>query len=176
MAFAGRSKVQKECCYHPGVVPLLTKEQKWKNKCLHLSRYRRKKLVQCRRLRGNKDLYVCFWFQEHVNVNCEYREILCQNDCGAKFQKRFLQKHLDRDCPKKIIACPYCDDRHMREDKKVKYLVAILIKCENSYASKTSAIDLFSLYVLFPQFRHVTVTFSRKFAFCLFIMYVNICM
>ena len=61
-------------------------------------------------------------------MNCEYREIVCQNDCGAKFQKRFLQKHLDRDCPKKIIACPYCDDRHMREDKKVKYLV---IKCVN---------------------------------------------
>ena len=54
-----------------------------------------------------------------MNVNCEYREILCQNDCGVKFQKRFLQKHLDKDCPKKIIACPFCDDRHMREDKKV---------------------------------------------------------
>ncbi|XP_029192548.1 TNF receptor-associated factor 4-like [Acropora muricata] len=57
-------------------------------------------------------------FQDHVNNKCEYAEILCQNDCGAKFQKRFLQKHLDKDCPKKIIACPYCDDRHLREDKK----------------------------------------------------------
>lgn len=54
-----------------------------------------------------------------MNNKCEYAEILCQNDCGAKFQKRFLQKHLDKDCPKKIIACPYCDDRHLREDKKV---------------------------------------------------------
>ncbi|KAM7441510.1 hypothetical protein ABFA07_009398 [Porites harrisoni] len=76
--------------------------------------------VKCK----NSDELGCKWegefqhYQEHVNVNCEYREILCQNDCGAKFQKRFLQKHLDRDCPKKIIACPYCDDRHMREDKK----------------------------------------------------------
>lgn len=57
-------------------------------------------------------------YQDHVNSNCEYAEILCMNDCGAKFQKRFLQKHLDKDCPKKIIACPYCDDRHLREDKK----------------------------------------------------------
>ncbi|KAM7441509.1 hypothetical protein ABFA07_009397 [Porites harrisoni] len=56
-------------------------------------------------------------YQDHYS-NCEYAEILCQNDCGAKFQKRFLQKHLDKDCPKKIIACPYCDERHLREDKK----------------------------------------------------------
>ena len=66
-----------------------------------------------------------FAFQDHVNSNCEYAEILCMNDCGAKFQKRFLQKHLDKDCPKKIIACPYCDDRHLREDKKVKKLEQI---------------------------------------------------
>ena len=80
---------------------------------------------------GQYPPFCVFWFQEHVNVKCEYREILCQNDCGAKFQKRFLQKHLDRDCPKKIIACPYCDDRHMREDKKVKYFVIVPIKCAN---------------------------------------------
>lgn len=55
--------------------------------------------------------------QEHLE-NCEYGDILCINDCGAKFQKRFLQKHLDKDCPKKIIACSYCDERHLREDKK----------------------------------------------------------
>lgn len=49
---------------------------------------------------------------------CDYSDILCANDCGAKFQRRFLQKHLDKDCPKRIIPCAYCDDRHLREDKR----------------------------------------------------------
>ena len=62
---------------------------------------------------------IVYHTQDHVNDNCEYSEILCVNDCGAKFQKRFLQKHLDKDCAKKIIACPYCDDRHLREERKV---------------------------------------------------------
>ena len=63
-----------------------------------------------------------FIFKDHLE-KCDYVDELCVNDCGAKFQKRFLQKHLDKDCPKKIISCPYCDDRHLREDKKVGNLM-----------------------------------------------------
>ncbi|XP_020914676.1 TNF receptor-associated factor 4 isoform X2 [Exaiptasia diaphana] len=75
--------------------------------------------VSCRNKEWN-----CKWegtileFQRHLK-DCEFTDILCVNDCGAKFQKRFLQKHLDKDCGKKIISCPYCDDRHLREEKKV---------------------------------------------------------
>eukprot|EP00794_Sanderia_malayensis_P014291 gene14291-15778_t len=52
------------------------------------------------------------------NEKCDYADILCANDCGAKFQRRFLQKHLDKDCPKRIIPCAYCDERHLREEKR----------------------------------------------------------
>lgn len=73
-----------------------------------------------------------FTLQEHLE-NCEFGDILCINDCGAKFQKRFLQKHLDKDCPKKIIACSYCDDRHLREDKKehIQECPKIPLPCPN---------------------------------------------
>lgn len=50
---------------------------------------------------------------------CEYADIMCVNDCGAKFQRRFQQKHLDKDCKKKIISCAFCDSRFLREEKKV---------------------------------------------------------
>ena len=50
---------------------------------------------------------------------CEFSDVLCVNDCGAKFQRRFLQKHLDKDCTKKIICCAFCDERFLREDKKI---------------------------------------------------------
>lgn len=79
--------------------------------------------------------------QEHLE-SCEYGDILCINDCGAKFQKRFLQKHLDKDCPKKIIACSYCDDRHLREDKKehIQECPKIPLPCPNK-CDKTLSIS-----------------------------------
>lgn len=71
---------------------------------------------------GNS-IWGCYWegplreAQVHME-KCDFADILCVNDCGAKFQRRFLQKHLDKDCLKKIIACAFCDDRFLREEKK----------------------------------------------------------
>jgi len=50
---------------------------------------------------------------------CEYEDVICEHDCGATFQRRFKEKHVEKDCGKKIISCTYCDDRFLREDKKV---------------------------------------------------------
>lgn len=55
--------------------------------------------------------------QSHFE-KCDYTNILCNHDCGAKFQRRFLQRHLDKDCPKKIISCAFCEERCLREEKK----------------------------------------------------------
>ncbi|XP_032228173.1 TNF receptor-associated factor 4 isoform X2 [Nematostella vectensis] len=74
--------------------------------------------VKCRNVEWN-----CKWegcvneFSSHVE-KCDYSDILCENDCGAKFQRRFLTKHLDKDCPEKLITCLYCDEKHLRKDKK----------------------------------------------------------
>ena len=56
---------------------------------------------------------------------------MCVNDCGAKFQRRFQQKHLDKDCKKKIISCAFCDSRFLREEKKVS-------QCHSNDASFSS--------------------------------------
>ncbi|XP_066935352.1 TNF receptor-associated factor 4-like [Clytia hemisphaerica] len=72
----------------------------------------------------NNNEWGCRWegyhngVQEHME-ECEYADILCVNDCGAKFQRRFQQKHLDKDCRKKIISCAFCDSRFLREEKKL---------------------------------------------------------
>ena len=63
------------------------------------------------------EINALFLLQEHLE-SCDYTKVLCVHDCGAKFQRRFLQKHREKDCPKFIIACAYCDDRHLREEKK----------------------------------------------------------
>ncbi|KAL9981772.1 hypothetical protein ACROYT_G010519 [Oculina patagonica] len=76
----------------------------------------------------NQHEWGCKWEGEYQNAKehqdaCEFVDMLCSYECGAKFQKRFFEKHVDKDCPKKIIICPYCDDRHLREDRKLEYHV-----------------------------------------------------
>ncbi|XP_057295135.1 TNF receptor-associated factor 4-like isoform X2 [Hydractinia symbiolongicarpus] len=69
---------------------------------------------------------------------CEFTDILCVNDCGAKFQRRFLQKHLDKDCPKKLISCAFCDERFYREEKKthLEDCLKVPLPCPNKCDKK----------------------------------------
>lgn len=62
------------------------------------------------------------FFQAHIK-ECDYEEILCEYDCGASYQRRYNQKHVDKECGKKIISCTYCNDRFLREDKKVNEMI-----------------------------------------------------
>ena len=71
---------------------------------------------------GNSE-WGCSWdgplreAQIHME-KCEFVDVLCINDCGAKFQRRFQDKHVAKDCQKKIICCAFCDERFLREEKK----------------------------------------------------------
>jgi len=69
---------------------------------------------------------------------CDYNDIYCINDCGAKFQRRFLQKHLEKDCAKKIIPCAFCDDRFLRENKKahLEDCMKVPLPCPNKCDKK----------------------------------------
>ena len=78
--------------------------------------------------------------------------MLCSYECGAKFQKRFFQKHVDRDCPKKIIVCPYCDDRHLREERKVGLLSRLF---ENWEVTESRKLRYLLLHRFFKSARQV---------------------
>jgi len=36
--------------------------------------------------------------------------IRCPRQCGAEFEKRFLDKHLRDDCPKRDMTCEFCKE------------------------------------------------------------------
>ena len=46
-------------------------------------------------------------FQSHVE-KCEHALTNCTNSCGAEFEKRFLEKHMKEDCPRRSITCDFC--------------------------------------------------------------------
>ncbi|KXJ29097.1 TNF receptor-associated factor 4 [Exaiptasia diaphana] len=87
----------------------------------------------------------CSWegpmieFQAHVK-ECDYEDILCEYDCGASYQRRYNQKHVDKECGKKIISCTYCNDRFLREDKKshLEDCPKIPVMCPNKCDKKVT--------------------------------------
>ncbi|XP_067928241.1 TNF receptor-associated factor 4-like isoform X2 [Watersipora subatra] len=48
-----------------------------------------------------KDFYVHF-------DDCKYLSVPCPRSCGAEFEKRFVDKHLRDDCPKRDMTCEFC--------------------------------------------------------------------
>jgi TNF receptor-associated factor 4 len=46
-------------------------------------------------------------FQVHMET-CGFIVIDCPNECGAKFERRFMTKHQNEDCAKRTIICEFC--------------------------------------------------------------------
>ncbi|KAG1673477.1 TNF receptor-associated factor 4 [Nymphon striatum] len=40
--------------------------------------------------------------------SCLYEPVYCENKCGSKLQKRFINNHRLNECPKRLIPCAYC--------------------------------------------------------------------
>ncbi|CAM1306547.1 TRAF4 (predicted) [Pycnogonum litorale] len=40
--------------------------------------------------------------------SCLYEPVYCENKCGSKLQKRFLNNHRMNECPKRLVPCAYC--------------------------------------------------------------------
>jgi len=39
---------------------------------------------------------------------CGFISIDCPNGCGAKFERRFMNKHQNEDCSKRTMICEFC--------------------------------------------------------------------
>ncbi|XP_074642412.1 TNF receptor-associated factor 4-like [Tubulanus polymorphus] len=52
----------------------------------------------------------------HVE-ECGYSMTSCPNQCGVDFQKRFLDKHMESDCPKRPVECDFCQQPILSGDE-----------------------------------------------------------
>jgi len=57
---------------------------------------------------------------EYHTKECDFEDMVCPfNDCGDKFQRRFLAKHNKEDCLYRTMLCPFCDEEysfHLEQD------------------------------------------------------------
>ncbi|XP_068674158.1 TNF receptor-associated factor 6-like [Montipora foliosa] len=62
-----------------------------------------------------KKLYGCPWkgplskLEDHME-ECEFVDMDCPKNCGKKFKKKDLKKHLEEECPNRTIPCDYCTE------------------------------------------------------------------
>ncbi|XP_066935228.1 TNF receptor-associated factor 6-like [Clytia hemisphaerica] len=50
---------------------------------------------------------------ENHTKKCDFEKMVCPfNDCGYKFQRRFLAKHNKEDCLYRTMLCPFCDEKY----------------------------------------------------------------
>ena len=56
----------------------------------------------------------CFWtgplgdLDNHGSKDCGFTYISCPNDCVMEVQRRFLEDHVAKSCPKRNFRCKYC--------------------------------------------------------------------
>ncbi|XP_015750498.1 PREDICTED: TNF receptor-associated factor 6-like [Acropora digitifera] len=64
-------------------------------------------------------LYECPWkgplgkLEDHLK-ECGFVEVSCPKNCGNKFQRKDLKKHLEDDCPNRTIPCTFCTEEVLR--------------------------------------------------------------
>eukprot|EP00111_Clytia_hemisphaerica_P012226 TCONS_00035898-protein len=73
-------------------------------------------------------------FEDHINVECQFVPIKCQNiGCMDNIQRRYLSKHCDEECLYRIITCRFCTITyafHLEKDH-VGFCTEFPICCEN---------------------------------------------
>ncbi|KAJ8313092.1 hypothetical protein KUTeg_010465 [Tegillarca granosa] len=47
--------------------------------------------------------------------NCGYEVVWCENKCGAKLERRFLNNHMRNECHKRTVHCQYCGREFVHE-------------------------------------------------------------
>jgi len=62
-----------------------------------------------------------FFLVQHVG-NCQYEIVWCENKCGAKLERRYLNNHMRNECHKRTIKCPYCAKEFVYETLQVGIL------------------------------------------------------
>ncbi|XP_033118894.1 TNF receptor-associated factor 4-like isoform X2 [Anneissia japonica] len=68
--------------------------------------------------------------------NCQYELVFCEHKCGGELQRRFLNKHMLNECPKRTVPCKYClkdfvcDTLQNHLHQCPRYLIACPNRCD----------------------------------------------
>ncbi len=126
-----REPVQIECCGQLFCEECLKKWLERQKSCPHCRDYQLK-YIKDRRMKQNinaskiycpnryRGCKVIITLRERYTHrdDCLFVEVPCTNGCGVSILKKELQNHTAKQCPKKIVACQYCDGLY--EDIKIR--------------------------------------------------------
>lgn len=53
---------------------------------------------------------------------CEFFEMDCPKECGRKVKRKDLGKHLEEECPSRLVPCRYCQRELKWNGLEVRHL------------------------------------------------------
>ena len=74
--------------------------------------------------------------------------IPCPNVCDTEFERRFLNGHLDSDCPRRKMPCQYCEQQVQLDEMQphfeecTRFEVQCVNKCGNKSIARDDVSDL----------------------------------
>ncbi|XP_014664945.1 PREDICTED: TNF receptor-associated factor 4-like [Priapulus caudatus] len=80
------------------------------------------------------------FFQAHHD-ECKFNMVECRLKCGVTLEARYLKKHMEKECPRRIVACDFCADK-MEYDEELEHLNTcpkLPVTCPNGCQTKNIA-------------------------------------
>ena len=85
----------------------------------------------------------CDWQGEVKNITghlsendgCRFERVNCSNKCGLTLERRYLSKHIDKECPRSEITCQYCSitgERQFINSKHQEQCPKFPLPCPNN--------------------------------------------
>ncbi|XP_014667013.1 PREDICTED: TNF receptor-associated factor 6-B-like [Priapulus caudatus] len=72
---------------------------------------------------------------------CKFNMVECRLKCGVTLEGRYLKKHMEKECPRRIIACDFCADK-MEYEEELEHLNTcpkLPVTCPNGCQTKNIA-------------------------------------
>ncbi|KAL3313459.1 TNF receptor-associated factor 4 [Cichlidogyrus casuarinus] len=81
--------------------------------------------------------------------SCDFVTVVCPNNCGLEFERRYLGRHVERDCVKRKIQCEFCGRELLAEAQPghIEVCPKFPVPCPNKCKKKEIPRDMFEEHI-----------------------------
>ena len=87
--------------------------------------------------------FACFVFQQNHLITCEFVDVLCTKGCGQTVERRALDNHVKKECPKRMSTCPHCKTDVQHRNYTVRFPFVFSMKYFTSLFTTASFANFF---------------------------------
>lgn len=100
---------------------------------------------------------------EHLMI-CPLEKISCTNMCGVIFLRKDLKKHVESNCPRRVVHCQYCQhegEQHLINGRHKEYCLKLPVKCPNDCEAGTMLREDVTMHKTICPLEKINCEYSR---------------